>query len=333
MTAHVASITLAAITLTAALGACRPASGPASASPGPAAPENTPTSDPSAPDPSPEAQSLFGRPLHPPPLAEDVRRTRQAQLAEAVAAYEADPTDLEAIVAYGRRLAYLGRYREAIAAFGDGLRIHPDSPRLLRHRGHRFITLRRFDHAVADLERAAHLMIGQDDREEEDGLPNSAGVTTSSLHTNVWYHLALAHYLRGDFARASEAWDACYDASTSDDMRVAATYWLVLALRRRGDAEAADAALARVPAEPVLRENFSYARLLQLYRGEIDLRDAVGEASTETGDATLGYGVARWLEDHGDAARARAYLERVVRSPQWAAFGHIAAEVDLFGMR
>jgi tetratricopeptide (TPR) repeat protein len=276
----------------------------------------------------PEAYSLSGDPLVPPDLPPDVLAQRQAQLQAAAELYEADPTAHDAIVWYGRRIAYLGRYREAIRVFTDGLRIHPDSAVLLRHRGHRFITVRRFDDAIADLERAAQLMAGAPDAVEVDGLPNAAGVPTGTLYTNVWYHLGLAHHLAGDHARAAEAWDACYDAARTDDMRVAATYWLVIALQRAGNPEAAEAALARVPAEPVLHENFSYARLLQLFRGEIGVSEALGSAEGEIDDATLGYGAAHWLAYRGDRDRAREQLDRVLQSPQWAAFGYIAAEVN-----
>jgi tetratricopeptide (TPR) repeat protein len=295
-------------------------------------PEDTGQTDASTRAPEPEAYSLGGDPLFAPELPPDVKATREAELRAAAEIYEADPTSHDAIVWYGRRVAYLGRYREAVRVFTDGLRIHPDSAVLLRHRGHRFITLRRFDDAIADLERSAQLMAGEPDSVEIDGLPNAAGVPTGTLYTNVWYHLGLAHYLDGDLARAVEAWDACYDAARTDDMRVAATYWLVIALQRAGDAESAKAALERVPAEPVLHENFSYARLLQLFRGEIGVAEALGSGQGEIDDATLGYGTAHWLRQQGEEDRGREQLDRVLQSSQWAAFGYIASEVDRLQM-
>jgi tetratricopeptide (TPR) repeat protein len=72
----------------------------------------------------------------------------------------------------GRRLAYLNRHNDAIAEFTEGLRQYPDSYKLLRHRGHRWITLRRFDLAVDDLNRAASLIEGVPDEVEPDGMPN-----------------------------------------------------------------------------------------------------------------------------------------------------------------
>src|SRR5262245_4230558 len=97
--------------------------------------------------PAPEAVSVDGRPLRPPEMAAALRAERVAKLREARAAYDLRPGDVDAIVWLGRRTAYLGRYREAIDLYTQGLAQHPDSAELLRHRGHRYITLRRFDRA------------------------------------------------------------------------------------------------------------------------------------------------------------------------------------------
>ena len=83
----------------------------------------------------------------PPPLTmpEAVRAQREQELATARANYEKNPSDADALIWLGRRTAYLGRYAEAIEIFTDGIRKHPRDARMLRHRGHRWITLRQFD--------------------------------------------------------------------------------------------------------------------------------------------------------------------------------------------
>jgi hypothetical protein len=45
--------------------------------------------------------------------------------------------------------------------------------------------------------------------------------------------------------------------------------------------------------------------------------------------ATQGYGVGNWYLVEGNRAKAREIFEKVVQGRQWAAFGFIAAEVDL----
>ena len=102
--------------------------------------------------PSPEATSLFGQPLYAPRLSDEIRADRQDKLDAARADYEADPDDPDALIWLGRRTAYLGRYREAIRIFSDGVQRFPEDARMYRHRGHRYVTTRRFADAVADLD-------------------------------------------------------------------------------------------------------------------------------------------------------------------------------------
>src|SRR4029079_14854032 len=113
-----------------------------------------------------------------------------------------DPSSADAAIWLGRRLAYLGRFPEAIEAFTQGIAIHPADARLYRHRGHRYITTRRFDREVADLTKASQLVAGKQDEVEPDGAPNKAGIPRSTLQSNIWYHLGLAQYLSGDFDAA-----------------------------------------------------------------------------------------------------------------------------------
>jgi tetratricopeptide (TPR) repeat protein len=92
--------------------------------------------------------------------------------------------------------------RDAIEAYTRGIARHPAEARLYRHRGHRYITTRKFDEAIADLKRAATLVAGKPDEIEPDGAPNKAGIPRSTLQSNSWYHLGLAQDLRGDFQAA-----------------------------------------------------------------------------------------------------------------------------------
>jgi dipeptidyl-peptidase-4 len=87
----------------------------------------------------PEATSFLGEPLYPlAPSAEGL-----AKYDEARKTWQAAPTDVDAIIWYGRRTAYLGRYRDAIRIYSDGIELHPEDARLYRHRGHRFISTRK----------------------------------------------------------------------------------------------------------------------------------------------------------------------------------------------
>lgn len=288
---------------------------------------------PSGPLADVEAISLFGEPLRAMPMDDADRATREADLADSVAALEGAPDDETAIIWHGRRLAYLGRYRDAIDAFSRGLAKHPDSYRLLRHRGHRYVTTRRFDEAVADLSRAAGLVVEVPDDVEADGMPNAAGVPTSTTKTNIFYHLALAEYLRGEFDAAANAWQTCLELAKNDDMRCAASYWLYLARRRAGDAESAVEVLAPIHAEMTIRENHTYHRLLLLFKGELEPAEIAGDEDSALGpaidDATVGYGLGAWHWLAGREDEARTTWQRVLAGPGWPAFGFIAAEAEM----
>src|SRR6266545_2091194 len=147
-----------------------------------------------------EAVSMFGEPLTEVPMSAGERQEREARYAEARTAAAARPDDVEAQIWLGRRAAYLGHIREAVDVFTRALARWPDDPRLLRHRGHRYITLRRFDLAVADLERASRLAARRPDEAEPDEIRSQAPGDT--LRSNIWYHLGVAHYLAGEFAPA-----------------------------------------------------------------------------------------------------------------------------------
>lgn len=290
--------------------------------------------DPGATSPLPpgaQAISLLGDTLYPPELPADVSADREAQLAESRANYEADPTNVDAIIWFGRRTAYLGDYRTAIAIFGEGIETHPNDPRLYRHRGHRYISVRRFDAAIADLEQAAQLIAGREDQIEPDGMPNARNIPTSTLHSNIWYHLGLAYYLKGDLENALRAYRECLKVSANPDMLVATSHWLYMTLRRlRQEAEAA-VVLEPIHTDLDIIENASYHRLLLMYKGELTAEALLDEAQAAGGleNATLGYGVGNWYAYNGRPKQAEVVFRTILKGHQWAAFGYIAAEADV----
>jgi tetratricopeptide (TPR) repeat protein len=210
---------------------------------------------------------------------------------------------------------------------------------MYRHRGHRHITVREFDRAIADLEHAARLVEGRPDEMEPDGMPNRHDLPTSTLQTNIWYHLGLAYYLKGDFERALHAYQRCLalaadlpvadPGAKSDDMYVATADWLYMTLRRLGrDAEAA-AVLEPISSGMRILENDAYHRRLLMYKGELAPEALLGDDGDALQVATQGYGVGSWYLYNGQPERAREVFEHVVGLGNWPAFGHIAAEAEL----
>jgi tetratricopeptide (TPR) repeat protein len=233
-----------------------------------------------------------------------------------------------ALIWVGRRTAYLGRYREAIEIYTRGIEQHPDEPRLYRHRGHRYITVRELDRAVADLRRAAELLAGREPEVEPDGLPNARHQPTGTTHSSVWYHLGLALYLQGEFEAALEAYRECLEYSGNPDMLVATSYWLRHTLQRLGRTEEAAWVLEPISAEMDLIENHDYLDLLLLAKGERSPEDLLSDEGGVS-DATVGYGVGRWYEGRGEMEKARQVYRQVLEGGSWAAFGYLAAEAEL----
>lgn len=283
-----------------------------------------------------QAISLLGDTLRTLPLSATVRARYEAQLADARRAYEKSPANLDSIIWYARRLGYVGQLRESIEVYSRGLTLHPDNPWLLRHRGHRFISVRDFDAAARDLDRAAALVAGTADVVEPDGQPNASGIPIGTLHSNIGYHLALAHYLRGDWAKAAAVAQREVDGATNDDRRVSMAHWLYMSLRRDGrDAEAARV-LVPMRRDMTVVENEGYHRLMLLYKGELPPDSVLrvgpdGEMSVT--DASAAYGVANWHFYSGRRDEAVRLFRRIVAGGQWGAFGTIAAEAELARLR
>ncbi len=261
----------------------------------------------------------------------------EAELAIAQARYQAEPESEPNIIWLGRRLAYLGRIHEAIDTYTIGLQLHPRSIPLLRHRGHRFITIRNFTAARNDLLAAARI-IEEDappDQPEPDGLPNPRNIQRSTLHGNVYYHLAIAAYLSADFAQAASlCGDALQRIVQNDDSRAAFTYWRYLALLRINSTLTARDELRTLPQPTDILENHAYSLTLRHLKGavtESELLDSFTPASPD--EAIFLYGLSITALASGDIPKATSLLERIIAAGHWPAFAAIAAEVDLANLR
>jgi tetratricopeptide (TPR) repeat protein len=255
----------------------------------------------------------------------------EADLARARAELAVEPDNPDRIIWVARRLGYLWRMNEAVDVLTSGIRRFPDHAPLYRHRGHRYISLRRFDDAIADLEKAAQLIEGKPDEVEPDGMPNARGIPLTTTGFNVWYHLALARYLKGEYEVSLAAWRETMKHNRKlDDNLVAVTDWMFMTLCRLGRGSEATALLEPIRADMAIIENAAYHRRLLLYKGLIKPDELLNlDRASELDLATLGYGLGFWYQQQGDVEKARDIWQRVLDGPYWPAFGFIAAEVEL----
>lgn len=261
----------------------------------------------------PEIISLLGKKHFALPAEGEALVQLKTDLAEAWKALQSKPDDPGNVILYGRRLAYLWRYHEAIDVYSGGIKNFPDYSMLYRHRGHRYISIRKFDRAVQDLSKAAEL---------------------NSLDFDIWYHLGLAHFLNGDFEKALSAYESCLGVSEDDDSKVAVSHWLYMTLRRLERLDDAVKVSNNVIEGMDVEENQSYYDLLNFYKGQKSAEDifVIDEAS-DLELATLGYGIGCWYLYNDDEAAAKSYFEKIVETKYWPAFGFIAAEAELSRMK
>lgn len=236
-----------------------------------------------------------------------------------------DPRSADLLLAAARARDAVLRFSESIPLYTRGLGENPNDVRFLRYRGHRFISTRKFDFAVADLKKAAEL---------------------APASFDVVYHLGLAFYLRGDFNHAAReyqrclamasrpkpdflkgmpaGWRACY--AMDDDSRVAITEWTWRAFRRAGKPDEAAKLLATISETMSVKENQSYFKTLLLYKGVA--KSAAGDGGNAV--PTIGYGVGLWHHLNGRRDQACAEWQRAAAdSENWSAFGLIAAEIEI----
>jgi len=281
-----------------------------------------------------QKQNCEDKEYPPPSLSDSLRKAFEANLRSAEKKYKADSTNDEHIIWYGRRLGYLGNYKEAINIYTKGINLHPNNARFYRHRAHRYITLRCFDNAITDLKKAVELTRDQVDEIEPDGIPNEKNFPTSTLQTNIYYHLGLAYYLNGDNRLALLAWEKCLDISDNDDMKVATINWLNIVLRKMGRQKDADQHLKEVSGDMEIIENHDYYDIVVMYKaGDETTLKGKTQNQESISNATLGFALGTYYQLKGDKAKAKELFEKVVAGKQWSSFGYIAAETELARMK
>ncbi len=279
---------------------------------------------PNVPDGA-QAMTLSGKPLY----SAAPGQASLDQLAAAKKNHDENPGDADTIIWYGRRTAYTGDFRGAIEIFSEGIEEFPQDDRMYRHRGHRYVSIREFDRAIADLEQAAMLIEGKENETEPDGQPNEQNIPVSSRHGNIWYHLGLAYYLKQDWDNAFRAFKNGFNSGRNDDNRVSTTHWLYMIKRRMGDEEGAAKVLDVITADMNVIENFSYHKLCLFYKGEMTVQELIGDNEDNPSGASAAYGLANWYYYTGEEEKATQRFEALLASSSWAAFGFIAAEADL----
>ena len=227
----------------------------------------------------------------------------------------------EALIWYGRRIAYLGYFKEAIKVFTLGIVTYPNDARFYRHRGHRYISTRQYDKAINDFEKAVILIDQTIDQIEPDGLPNSKNIPLSTLHGNIWYHLGLTYYLKNDMNNALKAFTNRSVTHKYDDNIVSGGHWLYMIYRRLNKIEESKAVVDQVNQEMNIIENMSYHQSCLFYKGLLEESELVI-------DEVALYSLANWyIYEKNDTLKAKEYYQELLKGTPFS-FAYIAGEAD-----
>ncbi len=230
-------------------------------------------------------------------------------IARAQAALTADARNPQKFIALAVAQSGARQFREAIATLTQGRKVAPNDVMLLRWRGHRYISVREFAKARADLTR---------------------GFALDSMNYGILFHFGVLKFVEGDFAGAAQLFTRAQPLAPDGGERAGSTDWLWMSLSRAGKQAEAAAMLARHPDSLPAPPNYAYVTRLKLYRGELTPATLIGAAdSADVQVATLNYGLGDWYMVRGDTVNAKAAFERAVASGGWPGFGFIVSEAEL----
>lgn len=271
-----------------------------------------------------EAVSFSGTPLYRPPVDPE----QIASYDEAIDAIEKKSARSEDdYIELGFLYIAGNRFRDAIDAYTRGLEDHPDSFKLRRHRGHRYINVRELEKAIVDLNEAVELMGDTSSDVMEYRLDGSPNATYEHW---VWYHVGLYHYLNENYGEAAEAYQKCIDTAINNTNLVGASDWLYNTFQKAGDPESAARVVAAISPDIETDRNHVYFQRVMLYKGMAQPGDILDidkpEADWNGRDITIGYGVANWYKYNGDEETADKIYRAILQSPYWSAWAYVVTD-------
>ena len=212
-------------------------------------------------------------------------QTDTGPIARAQTALDADPQNVQRVIALGVAQSGARQFREAIATFTRGLAIAPNDPLLYRWRGHRYISVREFDKAQADLAR---------------------GYQLDSTNYGILFHTGVLRFIKGDFSGAATMFTKAQPRAPDGGELAGSTDWLWMSLSRAGKTADAKGMLARRPDTLPTTPGYAYVTRLKLYRNQLTPETLFAPADTaDVQIATLNYGLGNWYLVRGDTTKAK----------------------------
>lgn len=273
-----------------------------------------------------EAVAFAGKPL----LSKIADSTALAKSDSVIAAIKSKgQLSEDDYVDIGRQFVGTYRYKLAVANFTEGLTQYPNSFKILRNRGHRYITLRQLDNAIADLTKAEELIRPLPEVWEYD----AAGKPSASLQHQIWYHIGLYHYLKKDYTQSAAAFEKALSWAHEPANIVGATNWLYDNYKRLGENDKAEALLKPITPDYEMDHEHAYFKRIMLYKGVIKPEELVDvnlpSDKLSVQDITKMYGLANWYAYQGNNDKAMTLYNKILESSEWAGFAYAASEIEV----
>ncbi|GHN01231.1 hypothetical protein WSM22_27200 [Cytophagales bacterium WSM2-2] len=273
-----------------------------------------------------QATSLSGKPLFSPPPSAKVLAKSDSIINTINSKKNLSEDDY---VEIGRQLVATARYKEAVDNYTAGLIKFPSSYKLLRHRGHRYLTLRRLDLTVADLLKARDLIKAQPDVWEFD----AEGKKTDTYQHQIEYHLGVYYFLKGSYQPAVAAFEKSLAQAHDSKEIVGTTDWLYNSYMRNNQKSEASKLLTTIPPDYKTDQEQAYFKRVMLYKGVIKPNELLDESipsdKLSIQDVTKMYGLANWYDFNGDKQKAKELYSKIVQTTAWPAFAYLASETEL----
>ena len=222
---------------------------------------------------------------------------------EAVEQAKAMPHSVEKYIALGKALSRQLRYREAIDAYTEGLKLEPQNLLILRFRAGRYLTTLERDLAIADFEICLSL---------------------GSEKLDCLYRIGLAHYYAGRYEQAMKIFEKCMPLC-DEEMGIAVIYWHTLSAARAGKAPVL---LKSYHPNMAVGHHTAYEKAMQVWGCVTPYSVMLRELESETDD--LEYCIALYgLLWHFDCTEKAALENKLLaRNGFWPSFAYLAAWND-----
>lgn len=227
---------------------------------------------------------------------------------EAVTQAKALPDSIEKFLALGKAFSRQLRYREAIDAYTEGLKLESENLPLLRLRAGRYLTTLQSDPAIADFEKCLSL---------------------GAEKLDCLYRTGLAQYYTGRYEQAMGTFENCLPLC-DDEMSIAVLYWHTLSAVR---AEKTPMLLNDYHPGMAVGHHTAYEKSMQVWIGATSLSAMLQMLESEKDD--LEYGIVLYSRLwHPDCDEQEYLYEKLLsRDGFWPSFAYLAAWGDSTAIR